>query len=371
MFLPLAHVFARAISFGAFDAKVTVAHTSDLTTLLEQFAGFKPNFILSVPPRVFEKVYNSARQKAVDGGKGSIFDKAAATAIEYSESLEKGGPPGLALKLKHAVFDKLVYSKLRAALGGECERAVSGGAASARASATTSAASASRSTRLRTHGDQRRNHRQHLERAARRHRRQADQRPCSTDRRGRRTPPAGPGRVRRLLAQREGHCRIHRRRLVPHRRPRLDRQRGYVSITGRKKEIIVTAGGKNVAPAGLEDSLRAHALISQCLVVGDGQPFIGALITLDPETLPVGSNATACPPAPPIADLVKNADLIAEIDSAVADANKKVSNPEQIKKYTILEVDFTQETGELTPTLKLKRNIIHEAHKTKISDLYA
>ncbi|MBO8149414.1 AMP-binding protein, partial [Rhodococcus erythropolis] len=110
MFLPLAHVFARAISFGAFDAKVTVAHTSDLTTLLEQFAGFKPNFILSVP-RVFEKVYNSARQKAVDGGKGSIFDKAAATAIEYSESLEKGGP-GLALKLKHAVFDKLVYSKL-------------------------------------------------------------------------------------------------------------------------------------------------------------------------------------------------------------------------------------------------------------------
>ncbi|MBO8150531.1 AMP-binding protein, partial [Rhodococcus erythropolis] len=110
MFLPLAHAFARAISYGAFDAKVTVAHTSDLTTLLEQFAGFKPNFILSVP-RVFEKVYNSARQKAVDGGKGSIFDKAAATAIEYSESLEKGGP-GLALKLKHAVFDKLVYSKL-------------------------------------------------------------------------------------------------------------------------------------------------------------------------------------------------------------------------------------------------------------------
>ena len=127
MFLPLAHVFARAISFGAFDSKVTVGHTSDLTTLLEQFAVFKPTFILSVP-RVFEKVFNSARQKAVDGGKGSIFDKAAATAIEYSEALEKGGP-GIALKLKHAVFDKLVYSKLRAALGGDCERAVSGGAA--------------------------------------------------------------------------------------------------------------------------------------------------------------------------------------------------------------------------------------------------
>ncbi|SCC67607.1 long-chain acyl-CoA synthetase, partial [Rhodococcus qingshengii] len=112
-------------------------------------------------------------------------------------------------------------------------------------------------------------------------------------------------------------------------------------------------------------------LISQCLVVGDGQPFIGALITLDPETLPGWVERNGLPAGTPIADLVKNADLIAEIDSAVADANKKVSNPEQIKKYTILEVDFTQETGELTPTLKLKRNIIHEAHKTKISDLYA
>ena len=148
-------------------------------------------------------------------------------------------------------------------------------------------------------------------------------------------------------------------------------QDGFVSITGRKKEIIVTAGGKNVAPAGLEDSLRAHALISQCLVVGDGQPFIGALITLDPETLPGWVERNGLPANTAIADLVKNADLIAEIDSAVADANKKVSNPEQIKKYTILEVDFTQETGELTPTLKLKRNIIHEAHKTKISALYA
>ncbi len=127
LFLPLAHVFARLISFAAFDNKVTVAHTSDLTTLLDQFAEFKPNFILSVP-RVFEKVYNSAKQKAYDGGKGKIFEKASDTAIEYSQALEAGGP-GLGLKLKHALFDKLVYGKLRAALGGNATQAVSGGAA--------------------------------------------------------------------------------------------------------------------------------------------------------------------------------------------------------------------------------------------------
>ncbi|MCE4263317.1 long-chain fatty acid--CoA ligase [Rhodococcus sp. AD45-ID] len=370
MFLPLAHVFARAISFGAFDSKVTVGHTSDLTTLLEQFAVFKPTFILSVP-RVFEKVFNSARQKAVDGGKGSIFDKAAATAIEYSEALEKGGP-GIALKLKHAVFDKLVYSKLRAALGGDCERAVSGGAAlgarlghffrgvgipiyegygltetSAAITVNTSAAQ-----RVGTVGKPINGHAARI----------ADDGELLVQ-----GPVVFAGYWHNEKATAESIIDgwFHTGDLGS-----IDNE-GYVSITGRKKEIIVTAGGKNVAPAGLEDSLRAHALISQCLVVGDGQPFIGALITLDLETLPGWVERNGLPAGSPIADLIKNADLIAEIDSAVADANKKVSNPEQIKKYTILEVDFTQEGGELTPTLKLKRNIIHEAHKGAITDLYA
>ncbi|OYD71458.1 AMP-dependent synthetase/ligase [Rhodococcus sp. OK302] len=370
MFLPLAHVFARAISVGAFDNKVTVAHTSDLTTLLDQFAAFKPNFILSVP-RVFEKVFNSARQKAVDGGKGGIFDKAAATAIEYSESLEKNGP-GLALKLKHALFDKLVYSKLRLALGGECERAVSGGAAlgarlghffrgvgipiyegygltetSAAVTVNTAAAQRVGSVGKPING--------HAARIA------EDGELLVQG------PVVFGGYWHNDKATEESIIDgwFHTGDLGS-----IDNE-GFVSITGRKKEIIVTAGGKNVAPAGLEDSLRAHVLISQCLVVGDGQPFIGALITLDLETLPgwVARNGLAA--GTPIADLIKNPDLIAEIDSAVADANKKVSNPEQIKKYTILEVDFTQETGELTPTLKLKRNIIHEAHKGAITGLYS
>ncbi|MGC0363046.1 long-chain acyl-CoA synthetase [Rhodococcus sp. 27YEA15] len=370
MFLPLAHVFARAVSFCAFDAKVTVAHTSDLTTLVDQFAVFKPNFILSVP-RVFEKVYNSARQKAVDGGKGNIFDKAAATAIEYSEAIEKGGP-GLGLKLKHAVFDKLVYSKLRAALGGDCERAVSGGAAlGARLGhffrgigipiyegyglTETSAAitvNTKNAQRVGTVGKPIDGHAARI----------AEDGELLL-----RGPVVFGGYWHNEKATAESIIDgwFHTGDLGS-----IDNE-GFVSITGRKKEIIVTAGGKNVAPAGLEDSLRAHVLISQCLVVGDAQPFIGALITLDQETLPGWVERNGLPAGTSIADLVKNADLIAEIDSAVAQANKKVSNPEQIKKYKILDVDFTQETGELTPTLKLKRNIIHEAHKAEISGLYA
>ncbi len=145
---------------------------------------------------------------------------------------------------------------------------------------------------------------------------------------------------------------------------------GYVSITGRKKEIIVTAGGKNVAPAVLEDALRAHPLISQCLVVGDSKPFIGALITLDPEALPGWKERNGLAADTPISELVKHPELIAEIDSAVVEGNRKVSSPEQIKKYRILEVDFTVETGELTPTLKLKRNIIHQQHAEMIERIY-
>ena len=370
MFLPMAHVFARAISFSAFDSKVTVAHTSDISTLLDQFAAFKPNFILSVP-RVFEKVYNSAKQKAYDGGKGSIFDKAAATAIAYSEAIENGGP-GLGLKLKHAVFDKLVYGKLRAALGGECERAVSGGAPlGARLGhffrgvgipvyegyglTETSAAITVNTVSHQRVG--------------------SVGRPLS----GSAAKIAEDGELLLKGPQvftgywhneaatadsiRDGW--FHTGDLG-----RIDED-GYVYITGRKKEIIVTAGGKNVAPAVLEDALRAHPLISQVLVVGDAKPFIGALLTLDPETLPGWLERHGLPAGTPISELLKNPDLIAEIDEAVADTNTKVSKAEAIKKYRILETDFTIETGELTPTLKLKRNIIHEKHGAEIAAIYS
>ncbi|MFD4182188.1 AMP-dependent synthetase/ligase, partial [Rhodococcus sp. NPDC058514] len=340
MFLPLAHVFARAISFGAFDNKVTVGHTADLTTLLEQFATFKPNFILSVP-RVFEKVYNSAKQKAEDGGKGNIFAKAADTAIAWSEAQDTGGA-GLGLKLKHALFDKLVYGKLRAALGGECDRAVSGGAAlGARLGhffrgiglpiyegyglTETSAAITVNTTDAQRIGSVGKPINGHAAKIA-------------EDGELLVKGPVVFGGYWHNDAATADSIRdgwFHTGDLGS-----IDAE-GFVSITGRKKEIIVTAGGKNVAPAVLEDALRAHALISQCLVVGDAKPFIGALITIDPEALPGWLERNGIAANTPISEVVKHADLVAEIDAAVAEGNKKVSNPEQIKKYRILDVDFT------------------------------
>ncbi|RVW06717.1 AMP-dependent synthetase/ligase [Rhodococcus spongiicola] len=370
LFLPLAHVFARAISFGAFDSKVTVAHTADLTTLLDQFAVLKPHFILSVP-RVFEKVYNSAKQKAEDGGKGKIFAKAAETAIAWSEAQDKGGP-GLGLRLRHFVFDKLVYGKLREALGGECERAVSGGAPlGARLGhffrgigipvyegyglTETSAAITINTTneiKIGTVGKPIDGHAAQI----------AEDGELLV-----RGPVVFGGYWHNETATAESirDGWFHTGDLGT-----IDTE-GYVTITGRKKEIIVTAGGKNVAPAVLEDALRAHALISQCLVVGDAKPFIGALITLDPEALPGWMERHGVSTDTPISEIVKHPDLVAEIDAAVSEGNKKVSNPEQIKKYRILDVDFTIDTGELTPTLKLKRNVIHERHADTIARIYA
>ena len=370
MFLPMAHVFARAVSVAAFESKVTIGHTSDVTTLLDQFATFKPDFILSVP-RVFEKVYNPAKQKAYDGGKGKIFDKAAATAIEWSEAKDKGGP-GLILSAKHAVFDKLVYSKLRTALGGNCERAVSGGAAlGARLGhffrgvgipvyegyglTETSAAITVNTTteqRIGSVGKPLNGHAAKI----------ADDGELLV-----KGPVVFGGYWHNDKATAESIVDgwFHTGDLGS-----ID-QDGFVSITGRKKEIIVTAGGKNVAPAVLEDALRANALISQCLVVGDGKPFIGALITLDPEALPGWKERHSIAENIAFEDLKKNPDLIAEVDRAVADANKKVSKAEQIKKYSVLEVDFTAETGELTPTMKLKRNVIHQERGSEIEAIYS
>ncbi|MEZ5150200.1 AMP-dependent synthetase/ligase [Rhodococcus zopfii] len=369
LFLPLAHVFARLISFAAFDNKVTVAHTSDLTTLLDQFAEFKPNFILSVP-RVFEKVYNSAKQKAYDGGKGGIFEKASDTAIEYSQALENGGP-GLVLKLKHALFDKLVYGKLRAALGGQASQAVSGGAAlGARLghffrgvginvlegyglTETTGGII------MNTPGNQK------VGTVGR----PFDGHAAKIAEDGElllKGPVVFEGYWQNDQATKDSIVDgwFHTGDIGT-----IDAD-GFIAITGRKKELIVTAGGKNVAPAILEDSLRAHPLISQVIVVGDAKPFIGALITLDPEALPGWKERNNVPAETAVADLLKNPDLIAEIDAAVAETNKKVSKAEAIKKYRLLDVDFSVESGELTPTLKLKRNVIHEAHGAEIAAIY-
>lgn len=369
MFLPLAHVFARAVGLAAFDAKVIVAHTADWTTLVQQFAEHRPDFVLSVP-RVFEKVYNAAKQKAHDEGKGKIFDAAAATAIQYSEALEKG-KPGLVLQAKHALFDKLVYGKLRAALGGNCQAAVSGGGPlGARLGhffrgigvtiyegygLTESTAAVSVNTpehiRVGTVG-----------------------RPIE----GHAAKIAEDGEL--LLrgsvifggywgnteatadAFADGWFKTGDLGSID--------ADGYITITGRKKEILVTAGGKNVSPALMEDELRAHPLISQVMVVGDGKPFIGALITLDPEALPGWKERNGVAAEVGIEKLVEHPDLVAEVEAAVAETNRKVSKAEQIKKINILTVDWTQETGELTPKMSLKRAVVMKQYADEVEKIY-
>ncbi|MFC4602179.1 AMP-dependent synthetase/ligase [Rhodococcus kronopolitis] len=370
MFLPLAHVLARAVSLGAFDAGATLGHTADIPNLVANFGEFKPDFILSVP-RVFEKVYNTARQKAHGEGKGKIFDKAADVAVQWSEAQDTGGA-GLLLKVQHAVFDKLVYSKLRAALGGQCQLAISGGAPlGARLGhffrgigvtiyegyglTETTAAIA-----VNTPGNQKIG---------------TVGKPLA----GNAVRIADDGEI--LLSGPVVFSEYWRNEAASAEAIRdgwfhtgdlgsLDSE-GYTTITGRKKEIIVTAGGKNVAPAGLEDKLRAHPLISQAIVVGDQKPFIGALITVDAEAWAGWKERNGKPAAATVADLLADADLIADVDAAIADANTLVSHAESIKKYKILPVDFSEDTGELTPTLKLKRNVIHASYAEAIEAIYA
>ncbi|MBY6351123.1 AMP-dependent synthetase/ligase [Rhodococcoides corynebacterioides] len=370
MFLPMAHVLARAVSIAAFDRGATLGHTADIPRLVESFGAFRPHFILSVP-RVFEKVYNTARQKAHGDGKGRIFDTAADTAVAYSRALDASGP-SLVLRAKHALFDRLVYGKLRAALGGQCELAISGGAPLGERLAhfyrglgitiyegyglteTTAAAA------VNTPGQQR----------------------IGT------VGKPLPGNAVRIADDGEillsggvvfgGYWKnddataealtdgwFHTGDLGT-----VDDD-GFIAITGRKKEIIVTAGGKNVAPAGLEDSLRASPLIGQAMVVGDQRPFIGALITVDPEAFPGWKQRNGKDESATVADLTSDPDLVAEIDAAVAEANKTVSHAEAIKKYRVLAVDFTEEGGELTPTMKLKRNVVAESYASDIEALYS
>ncbi|MGW4242451.1 AMP-dependent synthetase/ligase [Nocardia sp. NPDC004722] len=370
LFLPLAHVFARAVALAAFDAGVTVAHTSDWSTLVEQFGQYKPHFILSVP-RVFEKVFNGAKQKAHDGGKGKIFDYATEIAIQYSQSLEKGGP-GIVLKLQHMVFDKLVFGKLREAMGGQCESAVSGGGPLGSRlghyfrgagvtiyegyGLTESTAAVSVNT----------------------------PRFIKVGSVGRPLPGHG------AKVAEDGELLIRGGVVFGGYWNNPDATKdafdadgwfktgdlgaiddsGFISITGRKKEILVTAGGKNVSPTMLEDSLRQHPLISQVMVVGDGEPFIGALVTLDQDTLPGWLERNGIGADTPIEHVIDNPALVAEINDAVAATNKLVSHAEAIKKVRILPVDWTEEGGELTPKLSLKRAVVMKKYAADVDAIY-
>ena len=369
LFLPIAHVFGRVIEIGALHVGCTLGHTPDVKNLIDDLADFKPTFVLAVP-RVFEKVYNSAKQRAHGSGKGKIFDRAEAVAIAYSEA---DGTPRWAVRLQHALFDRLVYSKLRAALGGECIAAVSGGAPlGARLghffrgigvtiyegyglTETTAGICVNRpgSIRIGTVGQPVGDVTVRI----------ADDGELLV-----RSPMVFAGYWRNDEATAETIDEdgwFHTGDLGE-----ID-QDGFVSITGRKKELIVTAGGKNVAPAVLEDRVRAHHLVSQCLVVGDQKPYIAALITLDPESMPQWLSEHGKSADTPLADVVDDPALREEIQRAVDDANKAVSKAESIRKFTILPADWTEEGGQLTPSLKLKRNVVHKECADQIASLYS
>jgi long-chain acyl-CoA synthetase len=372
LFLPLAHVFARIIEVGCLDAGIVIGHCQDMNDLLPDLASFRPTFVLAVP-RVFEKVYNGAEQRAIGEGKGKIFARAARTAVGYSEALDRPGGPGLALRAEHALFDRLVYGKLRAALGGRATVAVSGGAALAERlghffrgagviilegyglTETTAAIAVNRPDRQKI---------------------------------GTVGMPL-PGAAVKIAD--DGEVLIKGKVVFPgywHDDAATEEtftadgwyqsgdlgeldDEGFLRITGRKKELIVTANGKNVAPAVLEDRMRMHALISQCMVVGDGRPFIAALITIDTEVLGSWKERHGKPADATVADLRDDPDLLAEVQEAVDDANKAVSRAESIRKFRVLDVDFTQEQGHLSAKLGIRRSILAKEFADEIEALYS
>jgi long-chain acyl-CoA synthetase len=377
LFLPLAHSYARIIQVGCLESATVLGHTPDVARLLDDLGSFRPAFILAVP-RVFEKVYNGAELQASDSTlKSRIFHAAAETAIEWSKTLGSSGRPGpggqgLRLRIAHGLFDRLVYSKLRAAVGGHVRYAVSGGGPLGerlghffRGTGITilegyglTETSAAATVNL--------PHRNKIGTV------------------GLPLPGVtvgiaddgeilikGPNVFAGYLHNDAATAETFRDGwLLTGDMGELDDE-GYLRVTGRKKELIVTAGGKNVAPAVLEDRLRAHPLISQCMVVGDGKPFIACLITLDEEALdawkarrPRLANAST-------ADLIGDSELTAEIQGAVDEANKAVSRAESIRQFRVLPVDFTEESGYLTPSLKLKRAVVAKDFASDIDALYS
>jgi len=348
-----------------------MAHCSDPATRLPMdLASFKPTFVLAVP-RIFEKIYNGAEARAEAAGKGKIFKKAAAVAVAYSESLDKKSVSPV-LKIQHAIFDKLVYSKLRAGMGGNVEAAISGGAPlGARLGHFYRGAGV---TILEGYGLTETTAGATLNLMGA-HRVGSVGKPIP----GTSVKIAEDGEVLirgPIVMQGYWQNDAANSEVFDGERwfksgdlGKLDED-GFLYIVGRKKELIVTAGGKNVAPAVLEDRLRAHPLVSQCMVVGDNQPFIAALITIDPDALK-GWVANNKKEGASINDLINDPDLIAVVQTAVDEANKAVSKAESIRKFTILPVDFTIAGGHLTAKLSVKRHVVAKEFAHEIDALFS
>jgi long-chain acyl-CoA synthetase len=369
LFITTAHVFARFISILAVHGGVKTGHQPDTKQLLPSLGTFQPTFLLAVP-RVFEKVYNSAEQKAEAGGRGKIFRAAAEVAVEHSKAAEKGSVP-LGLRVKFALFDRLVYGKLRAAMGGRVEYAVSGSAPLGPRlghffhslgivilegyglTETTAPASVNLATRSKIGS----------------------------------VGPALPGVGIRVMD--DGEVEVSGINVFREywKNPEATAatfdgewfktgdigsfdSEGFLTITGRKKEIIVTAGGKNVAPAALEDPIRSNPVVGQVVVVGDQKPFISALVTLDSEMLPTWLENNGENRDLPLAEAARNPAVLAEIQRAIDAANAKVSRAESVRKFVVLPIEFTEASGHLTPKMSIKRNIILSDFADEIEGIY-
>nr|WP_241743234.1 AMP-dependent synthetase/ligase [Arthrobacter bussei] len=375
MFLPLAHVLARAVQVVCFTGGITLAHSGSAAQLLEDLTTFRPTFLLAVP-RIFEKIHATAAQRAEESGKGRLFAAAERTAVAYSRALEargRGGRgPSPLLRGSHALFDRILYPRLRAVFGGEVTYTVSGASPLSE-------------------------HLAHFFRGA----------GIMIQEGYGLTESTAPCTVNTVALTRVGSVGIP----MPGTSVRLDDDGevqvrgagifagyfrndeataeaftedgyfrtgdlgsldddGFLTITGRKKDLLVTAGGKNVAPGPLEEKLREHQLVAQAVVVGEGRPFIGALVSLDRDALDswaAGHGRKGLT----VGDAARDAEVLAELQTAVDAANATVSRAEQIRRFTVLEAEFTVESGHLTPTLKLKRAAVVADHAAALDELYA
>ena len=369
LFLPLSHSYAQLIQYGAVHTG-TVLGLADMADTVTQLPAFRPTAVLSVP-RVWQKVYQSARHRAFAEGHGKIFAAAEAAAVAYSRALDAGGP-GVVLRLRHALFDRLVYRKLRAALGGDVRYAWS-----AAAPLGPQLAHFFRGCGINV-----------LEGYG-----LTETSPATNSN----TPDAQkigtvgrpiPGCTIRIAADGEVLVKGHMvfqgywaneaatKEMIDEEGwlhtgdvGTLDHE-GFLTITGRKKDLIITAAGKNVAPAVLEERLRGHWLIGECLVVGDAKPYVAALIAEDPETFAQWRAEHGKPETATMADLRDDPVLQAELQAAVDYANLAVSRAEAIKKFAIVSGEFTEAGGQLTPTFKMRRSVVTQQYAAQIAALY-
>ncbi|TWS42152.1 long-chain fatty acid--CoA ligase [Corynebacterium glutamicum] len=370
-FLPLAHVLARAVHLAFAVTGATQSHWSDFSTLTLELQRSRPNLILGVP-RVFEKVRNAAAANAADGGaiKRIMFERAEKAAIEYSMALDTAEGPSKSQVMAHKVFDKLVYSKIRAAVGGDVQYAITGGSAMGQEllhffrgvgmtiyegyGLTESAAAAAVDF--------------------------TDQKIGTVGK------PMGGMTIK---INEDGEIMLKGEMLFQGywNNPEATAEAlhdgwfntgdlgellesGHLVITGRKKDLIVTAGGKNVSPGPMEDIIRAHPLVSQAMVVGDGKPFVGLLVTLDPDMLKRWKLNHNIAESRTVSEIATDPALRAEIQDAVNNANATVPHSEAIKRFYILDRDLTEEADELTPTLKVKRNVVVRRYADAIDHIY-